>query len=64
MDLKRIFSVRVIGLIVLILVVLFIGAAFNANLEGMQEGGEEAVPAPAVGQPKKEPLDKMPMPTN
>lgn len=36
MDLKRIFSARVIGLIVLILVVLFLGAAFNANLEGLE----------------------------
>jgi len=37
MDLKRIFSARVIGLIVLILVVLFLGAVGNMNLEGMED---------------------------
>jgi hypothetical protein len=35
MDLKRIFSGRVVGLLVFILAVLFLGAAFNVNLEGM-----------------------------
>ena len=34
MDLSRKFSGRVIGLILFILVVLFVGSAFNANLEG------------------------------
>jgi hypothetical protein len=34
MDLSKIFSGRVIGMIVFIFVVLFIGTAFNANLEG------------------------------
>lgn len=34
MDLSKIFSGRVIGLILFILVVLFVGSAFNANLEG------------------------------
>lgn len=52
MDLKRIFSGRVIGLVVLILVVLFLGTAFNANLEGMQEGTEPVLPA--SGKPNKE----------
>lgn len=35
MDLKRIFSGRVVGLMVFILAVLFLGAMFNVNLEGM-----------------------------
>lgn len=40
MDLRKIFSGRVIGLIVFIFVVLFLGAAFNVKLEGMKEGAE------------------------
>jgi hypothetical protein len=63
MDLKKIFSARVIGLIVLILVVLFIGAAFNANLEGMTETIVEGkTPNPVkekmTPDPKKESFDK------
>ena len=38
MDLKRIFSGRVVGLIVFILAVLLLGAMFNVKLEGMEEG--------------------------
>jgi len=34
MELSKIFSGRVIGLILFIFVVLFVGSAFNANLEG------------------------------
>ena len=34
MELSKIFSGRVIGLFLFILVVLFVGSAFNANLEG------------------------------
>lgn len=34
MDFSKIFSGRAIGLILFILVVLFVGSAFNANLEG------------------------------
>jgi len=74
MDLKKIFSARVIGLIVLILVVLFIGAAFNANLEGMEveepavprghEKKEQMVDGP-MGNDKKPTMPTMPtMPTN
>jgi hypothetical protein len=36
MDLSKIFSGRVIGLILFIFVVLFVGSAFNANLEGLE----------------------------
>lgn len=37
MDLKRVFSGRVLGLVGFILVVLFIGTAFNVKLEGMDD---------------------------
>ena len=40
MDLKRIFSGRVVGLIVFILAVLLLGAMFNVKLEGMEEGAD------------------------
>ena len=43
MDLKKIFSGRVIGLIVFIFVVLFLGAAFNVKLEGMEEKKKESM---------------------
>ena len=37
MDLKRIFSGRVIGLIAFIVVVLFLGAVGNMSLEGLAD---------------------------
>jgi hypothetical protein len=53
MDLKRIFSGRVVGLIVFILAVLLLGAMFNVKLEGMEEGAGPVAPV-SVGPAEKE----------
>ena len=61
MDLKRIFSGRVVGLIVFILAVLLLGAMFNVKLEGMEEGtgpvGSDHVPATVPVDKKEKMMD-------
>lgn len=54
MDLKRIFSGRVVGLIVFILAVLLLGAMFNVKLEGMEEGAVAVNPVVAKKEEQKE----------
>jgi hypothetical protein len=60
MDLKRIFSGRVVGLIVFILAVLLLGAMFNVKLEGMEEGGPVA-PVQVESVEKKEKMMDTPV---
>ena len=59
MDLKRIFSGRVVGLIVFILAVLLLGAMFNVKLEGMEEGNVAVTPVASKKEEQNEMLPAM-----